>query len=67
MAKNKNPAPRANAGSRAISKVEREQNTPSWIDWEAEAATVWWARRLPMSAPLAPVLTALASLGRAVG
>jgi hypothetical protein len=57
-----NPAPRANAGSRANSKVEQQKIIASSVDWEADPATIWFARRLPMSTMLARVLAALASL-----
>jgi hypothetical protein len=67
MIKTKNPAPRCRAGDRANSKTERGQNRPSPIDWEADAAAVWIARRLHMPATLTRVLAALASLGRAFG
>ena len=58
MNKNKNPAPRANAGNRANSKVEQHQ--------KADAGAGWLARH-PLLVPeaLAGVLVALASLGRA--
>jgi hypothetical protein len=61
----KNPAPRASAGNRANSKVEQQQIIASSVDWEADPATIWFARRFPMSTILARVLAALASLGRA--
>jgi hypothetical protein len=50
----KNPASRSNA--------ERAQNMPLPIDWDADAAAGWLARRFPMSTMLARVLAALASL-----
>jgi hypothetical protein len=59
------PAPRANAGSRANSKVQQHQIIASAVDWEADPAAIWFARRFPMPARLARVLAALASLGRA--
>lgn len=65
MNKNKNPAPRANAGNWANSKVEQHQIIASPVDWKADAAAGWLARRIPMSTMLARILAALASLGRA--
>ena len=65
MNMNKNPAPRANAGSRTNSKVQQQQIIASAVDWEADPAAIWFARRFPMPARLARVLAALASLGRA--
>jgi hypothetical protein len=62
MNMNKNPAPRANAGSRANSKVQQQQIIASAVDWEADPATIWLARRFPMSTMLARVLASLASL-----
>jgi hypothetical protein len=53
----KNPASRSNA--------ERAQNMPLPIDWDADAAAGWLARRFSMPKALARVLAALASLGRA--
>jgi hypothetical protein len=58
-------APRANAESRADSKIEREHRRPSTIDWEAEASADWFASRLSIPSALARILAALASLGRA--
>jgi len=43
--KNENPAPRANAGSRANSDIERNRNNSFALDWEADTAVVWLARR----------------------
>jgi hypothetical protein len=63
----KNPVPRANAGSRANSKIERDQDRPSAADLEAAAAASWLAERFPMPAALARALAALATLGRALG
>ena len=40
----KNPAPRANAGNRANSKVEQQQIIASSVDWEADPAAIWFAR-----------------------
>jgi hypothetical protein len=60
-----NPAPRANAGSRADSKTERNNDKRSAIDLNADAAAVWLAARFPMPAALARVLATLASFGRA--
>jgi hypothetical protein len=65
MTTEKSPAPRANAGSRANSKVQQHQTIASAVDWEADSAAVWFARRFPMPTMLARVLAALASLGRA--
>jgi hypothetical protein len=62
---NKSPTPRANAGSRANSKAQQHQIIASAVDWEADPATIWFARRFPLSTRLARVLAALASLGRA--
>ena len=62
MTTKENPAPRANAGSRANSKVQQTQTSASAVDWEADPATIWFARRFPMSTMLARVLAALASL-----
>ena len=62
MSMNKNPAPRANAGSRANCKVQQHQIIASAVDWEADPATIWFARRFPMSTMLARVLASLASL-----
>ena len=67
MSGNENPAQRANAGSRANSKHDRVDNTPSPIAWEAQAAADWLAARLRIPAALARLLAALASLGRAIG
>ena len=63
--KNENPAPRANAGSRANSDIERNRNNSFALDWEADTAVGWLARRITMPAALARVLAALASLGGA--
>jgi hypothetical protein len=66
MSTNENPAPRANAGNRANSKVEQTHASASAVDWEADAVAIWFARHFPMMpATLARVLAALASLGRA--
>ncbi len=65
MTANENPAPRANAESRADSKTERNNDKPSPIDLEADAAAVWFARIIPAPAPVARILAALASLARA--
>jgi hypothetical protein len=65
MNMNKNPAPRANAGSRANSKVQQHQIIASPVDWKADAAAGWLARHLAVPEALARVLVALASLGRA--
>ena len=45
MTTEKNPAPRANAGSRANFKVEQHQTIASSVDWEADPAAIWFARR----------------------
>ena len=63
MNMSKSQAPRANAGSRANSKAQQRQIIASAVDWEADPATIWFARRFPMSTMR--VLAALASLGRA--
>jgi hypothetical protein len=67
MNKNKNPAPRANAGNRANSKVEQQQIIASSVDWEADPAAIWFARWFALPTVLARLLAALASLGRAFG
>jgi hypothetical protein len=64
MTTEKSPVPRANA-DRANSKVQQHQTNASAVDWEADAAAIWFARHFPMPATLARVLAALASLGRA--
>jgi hypothetical protein len=39
---------------------------PKFVDWEADAVAIWFARHFPMMpATLAAVLAVLASLGRA--
>jgi hypothetical protein len=65
MKSTENPAPRANAGSRANSNFKCNHDKAFPLDWEAEAAVVWLAARFPMPAALARVLATLASLGRA--
>jgi hypothetical protein len=61
-----NPAPRANAGSRANSKVhDKSQFIASAIDREANPAVIWLAMRFPIPTMFARILAALASLGRA--
>jgi hypothetical protein len=65
MTTKENPAPRANAGSRANSKVEQLQIIASPVDWKADAAAGWLARHLAVPEALARVLVALASLGMA--
>ena len=67
MTTEKNPAPRANVGSRANFKVEHHQTIASSVDWEADPAAIWFARRFALPTMLARVLAALASLGRAFG
>jgi hypothetical protein len=62
MNMSKSQAPRANAGGRVNFKVEQHQHRPS----KADPASIWFARRFPMSTMLARVLAALASLGRAL-
>ena len=66
MTTKENPAPRANAGSRANSKVEQQKIIAPSVDWEAAPAAIWFARRFPMPTVLARVLAALASFGRAL-
>jgi hypothetical protein len=66
MTRKENPAPRGNAGNRANPKVGQGHIRASAVDWEADPATIWFARRFPMSTMLARVLAALASLGRAL-
>jgi hypothetical protein len=65
MNMNKSPTPRASAGSRANSKAHQRPIIASAVDGEADPATIWFARRFPLSTMLARVLAALASLGRA--
>jgi hypothetical protein len=67
MKGNESPAPRANAGSRANSKIERDHHRPSSIDWKADAAAVRFARVIPLPPTVARASAALASLGRAFG
>ena len=62
MTKKENPAPRANAGNRANPKVRQGLIRASAVDWEADPAAIWFARRFPMPTMLARVLAALASL-----
>ena len=62
MTTKKNPAPRANAGSRANSKVEQQKIIASSVDWEVAPAAIWFARRFALPAVLARLLAALASL-----
>jgi hypothetical protein len=64
MTAQKNPAPRANAGSRAHSNFKPKHHKAFALDWEAEAAAVWLAARFPMPAALARFLATLASFGR---
>ena len=45
MNMSKSQAPRANAGSRANSKAQEHQIIASAVDWEADPATIWFARR----------------------
>jgi hypothetical protein len=47
MKANENPAPRANAGSRAHSNFKRDHHKAVAVDWEPEAAAVWLARGFP--------------------
>jgi hypothetical protein len=63
MNMSKSPAPRANAGSRANSKIERAHNRPGVNDCEARGAALDLFE--PRAGSLACVLAALASLGRA--
>lgn len=67
MKTTENPAPRANAESRADIKATGKRNKPSPADWEADAVANWFAARLPMPNLLARVLAALARFGRAIG
>jgi hypothetical protein len=60
MTRKENPAPRGNAGNRANPKVGQGHIRASAVDWEADPAAIWFARRFPMI--LARVLAALASL-----
>lgn len=66
MRTNENPAPRANAGSRANSQVQQPQTSSSSFDWEADPAAIWFARRFALPTVLTRLLAALASLGRAL-
>ena len=43
MTAQNNPAPRANAGSRANSKIKPKHNKSFALNWETEAAAVWLA------------------------
>src|SRR5260370_39946370 len=61
MNMNKSPTPRANAESRA--KVEHHQIIASSVDWEADPAAIWFARRFALPTMLVRVLAALASRG----
>ncbi len=67
MTAQENPAPCANAGSRADTKAEHGQHRATAIELEADAAADWFATRLSVPSALACVLAALASLGRAFG
>jgi hypothetical protein len=62
MTTKENPAPRANAGSRANSKVEQQKIIAPSVDWEAAPAAIWFARRFALPAVLARLLAAFASL-----
>ena len=64
MNTNENPAP-PTSRSRANSKTKRKRHRVA-LDWEAHWAAVWFARLFPVP-PVARVLAALASLGRAFG
>ena len=66
MKTKENPAPRGNAGNRANPKVGQGHIRASAVDWEADPAAIWFARRFPMPTVLARVLAALASFGRAL-
>ena len=66
MTTKENPAPRANAGSRANSKSKPEHIKSLATDWEADTAG-WLALRLSVPSGLARLLAVLASLGRAFG
>ena len=59
------PAPRPNSEDLANSKAQQRQTIASFVDWEADPAAIWFARRFLMPTMLARVLAALASLGRA--
>jgi hypothetical protein len=67
MTRQENPAPRGNAGNRANPKVGQGQIRASAVDWEADPATIWFARWFALPTVLARLLPALASLGRAFG
>lgn len=66
MTRKENPAPRGNAGNRANPKVGQGQIRASAVDWEADPAAIWFARRFALPTVLARLLAALASLGRAL-
>lgn len=66
MSANENPVPRANGGSRANSKAQQHQIIASSVDWEADPAAIWFARRFALPTVLARLLAALASLGMAL-
>jgi hypothetical protein len=60
-----NPAPRANAGCRAITKVCKMQNSAFGSDLEAEYAGAIVAQRFRIATQLARVVIELARIGRA--
>jgi hypothetical protein len=66
MTTEKSPTPRANAESRAKSKVQQHQTIVPAVNWEADPAAIWFARRFALPTALARLLAALASLGRAL-
>ena len=66
MNMSKSQAPRANAGGRVNSKAQQQQIIAASVDWEADPAAIWFARRFALPTVLARLLAALASLGRAL-
>lgn len=67
MTTRKFPAPRWRVDDRASSEIERASVTPSPIELEAQAAASWLARIIPLPAPVARILGALAAFARAFG
>ena len=67
MNMSKSQATPANAGSRVNSKAQQRQIIASAVNWEADPAAIWFARRFALPGPVARVLALLASLGRAFG
>jgi hypothetical protein len=65
MKANENPAPRANAASRANSNFKRNHDKTFALDGEADAIAVWLCGCFPIPLALARVLAGLGSFGRA--